>query len=231
MARAKRLLGLIDLLSQRSGYTAKQLSLSLGVSERTIFRDIKTLREEGAQIDVMEEGGFHIRRGWMFPPIRFSNDEIEAISLGLHWVSVHADIGLRHKAQRALAKFSSVLSVLDREKMLNSFLIIEPKENPELNVDIEALRRSIHSELKIEVEYQDIGQQYTKRVIWPFALAYYDEFSILIAWCEKRQDFRHFRTDRILKIKYLSQNYPNTKFNLHQLWLKKQLEQIKTVKN
>lgn len=224
MVRAKRLLALIDILTQQQTKTAQQLAIDLSVSERTIYRDLNTLREEGAQIEALPDGGLALSAGWRLPPIMFFSDEMDALLLGARWVATHTDPSLAMRAQRAMAKLNAVLSVPQQEKIKNSALIIAPKQQNTLSVDLAQLRNSIDLETKIQIDYQDLADNASRRVIWPFAIAYYENLALLVAWCELRQDFRNFRTDKIVQIEYLSQKYPNTRLGLHQLWLQKQMQ-------
>lgn len=222
MIRAKRLLALIDILSKKHRLTAAQLAKELHVSERTIFRDINTLREEGAQIHTTDGNGFSLDAGWMLPPVKFTREEIEALTLGAHWVCTYADPALQRQAQYALNKLSSVLSHAQQEVVNSSPLLIAPNPEKVPTLDMALLRQAIHTEMKINIHYQDIAQQQSHRTVWPFALAYYEHVTLLVAWCENKQAFRHFRIDGILNIDYLKQHYPNTRLNLYDMWLSQQ---------
>lgn len=231
MVRAKRLLNLIDILSKPEKFNARELAVTLGVSERTIFRDINTLREEGAQIVYSEDEGFILSTGWRLPPVMFTQGELEVISLGLQWVSIHTDNSLKNKAQHAMSKINAVLSPVQKKNIKNSPLIIAPKDKTNISIDLASLRSAIDQEIKVSITYIDLNGNQTNRLIWPFAIAYYENVSLLIAWCEKRQDFRNFRTDRFLKIEYCKQKYPNSKLGLHQLWLQKNIQLEASDKN
>ncbi|WP_288497424.1 YafY family protein [uncultured Acinetobacter sp.] len=231
MVRSKRLLSLIDILSKPEKFNARELAVKLGVSERTIFRDINTLREEGAQIEYSEDTGFILSSGWRLPPVMFTQGELEVISLGLQWVSIHTDNSLKKKAQHAMAKINAALSPDQKKNIKNSCLIIAPKDKAKVPIELDSLRSAIDQEIKVFLTYVDLNGNVTNRIIWPFAIAYYENVSLLIAWCEKRQDFRNFRTDRFLKIEYCKQKYPNSKLGLHQLWLQKIIQLESSDKN
>lgn len=226
MVRSKRLFTLIDLLSQHHRHTARELAQQLNVSERTIFRDINSLRAEGAEITAHDDG-FALGNGWMLSPVKLSVKEIEALTLGVRWVSEHTNAALSMHANQALAKLMAVLPTHQTEQVAANTLLIAPadKNHAQQQDNSAALKNYIDAEEKIRIEYQDVSGQSTERIIWPFALAFYEKVSLLIGWCEMRQDFRHFRTDNILKIEALHLHYPNTRLGLHQLWLQKQIEQ------
>ena len=64
-------------------------------------------------------------------------------------------------------------------------------------VDLSQIRQAIRAEQKVDITYRDDKGADSVRTIWPFALGFFDSVRIVMAWCELRQDYRHFRTDRI----------------------------------
>ena len=110
MSRAQRLLDLIQLLrGYRRPVSGAVLAEALGISLRTLYRDIETLNAQGAQIDGEPGLGYVLRPGFMLPPLMFSEEEIEAIVLGSRWVADRTDAALSGAARSALAKISAVL--------------------------------------------------------------------------------------------------------------------------
>ena len=101
MSRAQRLLDLIQLLrGYRRPVSGAVLAEALGISLRTLYRDIETLNAQGAQIDGEPGVGYVLRPGFMLPPLMFSEDEIEAIVLGSRWVADRTDAALSAPPQR-----------------------------------------------------------------------------------------------------------------------------------
>jgi predicted DNA-binding transcriptional regulator YafY len=95
MSRAARLLDLIQIFRRsRQPVTAQHLAESLGVSERTVYRDILTLNAQGADIRGEAGLGYVLAAGFTLPPLMFTDDEIEAIILGLRWVGQRGDTEL-----------------------------------------------------------------------------------------------------------------------------------------
>jgi predicted DNA-binding transcriptional regulator YafY len=87
---------------------------------------------------------------------------------------------------------------------------------------IECIRRVIREEIKVAITYRDLKDQLTQRVIWPFALAFYDQALIVVAWCELRQDFRHFRADRVESWSDTRTDYPRHRLDLLREWQNKE---------
>ncbi|CPR19793.1 Transcriptional regulator, DeoR family [Brenneria goodwinii] len=78
MSRAQRLLDLIQILrNHRFPVTGANLAAELGISLRTLYRDIGTLQAQGADIEGEPGLGYVLRPGFMLPPLMFSEEEIE----------------------------------------------------------------------------------------------------------------------------------------------------------
>src|SRR4051795_10479451 len=127
MARAQRLLDLIQALRRhRRPVSGATLADEAGVSLRTLYRDIETLKAQGAHIDGEAGVGYLLRPGFMLPPLMFSEEEIEALVLGSRWVSERADAQLAEAARNLLAKISAVLPPDLRHEMQSSALLVGP---------------------------------------------------------------------------------------------------------
>ncbi len=223
MSRAQRLLDLIQILrGHRYPVTGAYLATELGISLRTLYRDIGALQAQGAAIDGAPGLGYVLQPGFMLPPLMFSEDEIEALALGTSWVAKRGDARLGKAASRALDKIAAVLPKDLHGTLDTSGLLAVPA--PPLSVDDETmamLRHAIRYERKIEIRYRDVNESETRRTVWPYALGYFDRVQILAAWCELRQDFRHFRTDRIGELAVTDARYPKRRQALLSEWREK----------
>lgn len=228
MSRAQRLLDLLQLLRQhRYPVSGAILASALGISLRTLYRDIATLQQQGAQIDGEPGMGYVLRPGFLLPPLMFSPEEIEALVLGSRWVADRADSRLAVAARNALAKVAAVLPEQLRRELDSAGLLVGPGEYIAAgDADLVAIRQAIRSEHKLQIHYQDGQQGQSQRTIWPFALAFFDHVRVLVAWCELRQDFRHFRTDRISCLEVCKERYPRRRQVLLKQW--RELQGIKS---
>ena len=223
MSRTQRLFDLIQILRRhRYPVTGKQLADELDVSLRTLYRDIATLQRQGADIEGEPGLGYVLRPGFMLPPLMFSEEEIEALVLGSRWVARRTDKKLRLAATNVLAKISAVLPEDLRHQLEFSGLVIGPARTAIENDDEkEALiRHAIRREYKLQMTYVDAKSHVSQRIIWPLALGYFEEAHVVVAWCENRLDFRHFRTDRISKLTQLETRYPQRRQTLLKTWRK-----------
>ena len=174
--------------------TAAQLAEELGVSPRTLYRDIATLVAQGAPIEGEAGLGYVMRRGFFLPPLSFTADEVDALILGLRLVARRGDEELEAAARDALAKIEAVLPPEAAEAAEASGLLAGPgAPTPHLAT----IRRALAAEARLRLRYTDGKGRESERVVWPVAVGFFETAEVLVAWCEARADFRHFRLDRI----------------------------------
>ncbi|HVJ53004.1 MAG TPA: YafY family protein [Aliidongia sp.] len=221
MSRTARLLALLQLLrAKRLPATAASLAAELGVSERTLYRDIAELTAQGAPIHGEAGIGYVLRPGLFLPPLMLSEDETEAILLGLRYVDQRGDETLSKAASAARAKIAAVLPPSAREALDNPVTMPGPPGFgfPRNEVALDALRAAIRAQTKLRLDYEDAAGVRTRRLVWPLALGFMNEARVLVAWCEVRQDYRSFRTDRIAAAEPVEQRYPGRRAALLEAW-------------
>lgn len=220
MSRAQRLLELIQVLRRhRRPVSGAALADEVGVSLRTLYRDIETLKAQGAPIDGEAGVGYVLRPGFMLPPLMLSEEEIEALVLGSRWVSERADGLLGKAARNLLAKIGAVLPADLKDGIDASGLLIGPGAPIAAgDAELTTIRGAIRSECMMTVAYSDERGSTTERTIWPFALAFYDRVRVVAAWCELRNGYRHFRTDRITALDLSAKRYPRRRAALLKEW-------------
>ncbi|EHL30064.1 helix-turn-helix transcriptional regulator [Legionella drancourtii] len=220
MSRTERLLDLIQILRRhRFPISGAVLADKLGISLRTLYRDIATLQAQGANIEGEAGVGYVLRPGFTLPPLMFSIEELEAIVLGSRWVADRADTELKHAAQNALAKIAAVLPSELYEQLEVPGLLIAPGQVVESrDTDFILIRKAMRLEKKLQMDYQDVNGVSSQRIVWPLALGFFEQVRILIAWCELRNDFRHFRADRILQLELLDVRCPERRQTLLNKW-------------
>lgn len=220
MSRAERLLDLIQLLRRhRAPVPGSALAIELGISIRTLYRDIATLQGQGADIQGEPGLGYVLRPGFTLPPLMFTADEIEALVLGTRWVSRRAeDPRLGDAARNAITKITAVLPDDLRETVEGSALLVGGGEVIPASVDLSAIRLAIRNERKLTIAYRNADGTATERVVWPFAIGFFDRVRIIGAWCELRADYRTFRLDRISRMEPLPERYPRRRAAMLKEW-------------
>ena len=220
-SRAARLLQLLEhLRTHRQPVPGATLAQHQGVSLRTLYRDIATLREQGARIEGEPGVGYVLRPGFTLPPLMFSDDELEALVLGARWVAGHAaDPELARAARDAVQRIGAVLPPELRLAVETSGLFVPARAHaPSPAPWLPVLRRAIRDEHALLLHYRDEGGAVTQRRIWPFAMAFFDHARLIAAWCELRQDFRHFRADRVVDLADSGTRYPERRHALIRRW-------------
>lgn len=220
-SRTARLLQLLECLrAHRQPLTGAALAQTLDVSLRTLYRDVATLRAQGAQIDGDPGVGYLLRPGFTLPPLMFSADELEALLLGARWVAGHAaDPELAHAAQGVMNRIGSLLPTELRLAVETSGLFVPARaDTPPPDPWLPVLRRAIRDEHVLDMHYRDEHGAGTRRRIWPFAMAFFDHARLIAAWCELRGDFRHFRADRVVDLADSGARYPQRRHALIKRW-------------
>ena len=220
MSRAGRLLQLMEALRRRRRPVAgATLAEELGVSLRTLYRDIAALQAQGADIEGEAGLGYVLRPGFTLPPLMLTADEVEALTLGALWVGARADPELARAGEAALAKLAAVMPA-DRAELVAapSALVISRPGVAGGEAHLTAIRAAIRGECKLDLDYVDVRGAHTRRTVWPMAISYFEAALVLVAWCETRTAFRHFRVDRIASIDRRAERYPKRRKALLAEW-------------
>ena len=216
LSRSVRLLALLQALRcRRRPVTAAALAQELQVSERTIYRDLSELAAQGAPVRGEAGVGYMLLPGLFLPPLMLTEDETEAVLLGLRYVDQRGDDVLTKAAANAHAK---ILAVLPREGQVAATLpmtIPGPKASgfPDNTVPLSALRSAIRTCRRLAIGYVNAEGRQTRRVIWPIQLSFMDNARVVTGWCELRKAFRFFRTDRISSAE-IGDRYPARRADL-----------------
>ena len=225
MSRSARLFDLLQTLRRhRRAVSGQVLAQGLGISIRTLYRDIASLQAQGARIEGSPGVGYALRPGFVLPPLMFTPEEIEALALGARWVAQRADGGLADAARSALAPMGAVLPPELRHELEASALLVAASPSADDQAPLAEtvapalLRKAVRTERKLHIVYQDAHGAQSERTVWPFALAYFERVRVLMCWCELRQDFRYFRTERITSADLLEARYPRRKQALLKAW-------------
>lgn len=221
MRRTERLFQIIQILRRaRAPVTAGAMASELETSLRTVYRDVAELLAQRVPIRGEAGIGYMLDKGFDMPPLMLTPDEIEAAVLGASWVAVRGDAALSRAAKDLITKIGAVIP-----DHLRPFLIESAVTTPEGGwcvkpdaVDVAKVRAAIRGQTKIDLLYGDEEGRETRRMIWPIAVGYYENVRIIAAWCELREAFRHFRTDRVLDAGFLEVRYPGRKALLRAQW-------------
>ena len=220
MPRSDRLFDIIQRLRTASKpTTAATLAADLEVTPRTVYRDIATLQARRVPIEGAAGVGYVLRKGFDLPPLNFTIDEIEAIAVGARMVNRLKDPKLQQAAQSVLAKVTVVVPERLRPHIADAPIWVSPGMTPEAEgADLAEVRAAIRDSAKLYIAYADERGRRTNRVIWPIAMAYYVDVTLIGAWCELRADYRNFRVERIASSRVLDEHFDQDNGRLFREW-------------
>lgn len=210
MRRADRLFEIIQVLRRSSRpVTADAIAAELETSKRSVYRDIAALMAQRVPIRGEAGVGYVLDSGFDMPPLMLTSDEIEAAVLGAQWVAGRGDPALARAAKDLIAKIATTVPERLRPVVLEPAVSTPPAWNAEPErIDMAQVRGAIHGGRKVTLDYRDEQGRGSLRTVWPFLVGYQDTTRILAAWCETREAFRHFRTDRIVTAEVLDARCP-----------------------
>ena len=210
MRRADRLFRIVQHLRGRRLTTAAFLAERLGVSLRTVYRDVRDLSLSGLPIEGESGVGYRLKAGFDVPPLMFTLNEIEALAVGARMVEAWGGPVLAESARTAMEKIIAALPA-DRRLAVERTRLYAPG----FHVDgkamqrLEAVRAAIGERRVLRLDYRDAANKASEREVWPLALYFWGGAWTIGAWCEGRDDFRNFRVDRIAALEALERRYPD----------------------
>jgi predicted DNA-binding transcriptional regulator YafY len=221
MRRADRLFDIIQILRlARAPITAAAIAEELEVTPRTVYRDIATLQARRVPIDGAAGLGYVLRRGFELPPLMFTEEEVDAIAVGVRLLQRTGDPGLTAAARSVIAKLSATMPEMLRDHLAATPFHVSPRgAPPPEKVDLSAIRSAIRQSRKMRIDYVDAKGEGSSRTILPIALEYYVEATLICAWCELRDDYRHFRADRIRDASLLPDSFADRASTLLAGWV------------
>ena len=199
MSRPERLFRLLQALrTLPAPVTAEQLARETGVSVRSIYRDVESLRASGAEIGGERGFGYCLIEDGTLPPQAFNRIEIEALVLGLSEVRQMGDPALANAAAAVLGKVVATLPSASQQHLLHAVSQVHPFQEPYLVLpDMKVIREGCWREEALLIRYTDKAGAATQRTVWPLAIVYFDDMLVVLAWCCLREGFRIFRAERI----------------------------------
>lgn len=202
--KSLRLFSVLDhLRAARRPVSAQALAQRLGVSTRTIYRDIASLQMIGAPVRGESGLGYQLEQGYFLPPLQFDAEETEAIMLGLRLLMARRGSGLQGAAQRVSGKVAAALGTEGGVRFQNlTLLAVSRQRETDHRADAWGgiIRAAIREHKIMELAYHSLDGRKSVRRIHPLGLTLFDDVWLLTAWCESAEDFRNFRLDLIVTV-------------------------------
>lgn len=200
-----RLLKLLALLQTRRNWSGEELADRLGVSGRTVRRDVERLRELGYPVDAVTgpAGGYRLHAGTAMPPLLLDDDEAVAIAVGLRSATTASVTGIEETSLRALVKLEQVLPSHLRRRVnaLRSATAAPTARGP--TADPEALTTiagACRDRERLRFAYRSRDGTESRRLVEPDSLVTLGPRWYLVGWDCERDDWRTFRVDRLERL-------------------------------
>ncbi|MPQ84217.1 YafY family transcriptional regulator [Pseudomonas sp. MAFF 730085] len=219
MARSDRLFELMQVLRRhRIAVSGRTLAQELGVSLRTIRRDVLTLQGMGADIEGEPGLGYVLKPGFLLPPLSFTEEEIQALVAGALWVSRQTDDKFAFAVKNALAKINAVLPLEMRPAFDDETFYVSSPSAPLSPIDLSEVRRALRDQCKLRISLALAHATIEDQVVWPIMLGFIDAKRFLAAWCEADDKFRVISLDDISQLEVLAERYSRNRRQLIKQW-------------
>lgn len=210
-----RALQLLSLLQTHRFWPCAELAARLGVTERTVRRDLDRLRELGYPVDSIsgKYGGYRLATGTHVPPLILDDDEAVAVAIGLRYAAGAAISGIEETSLRALTKIEALLPHRLRRRVsaLHSSVRSVPREVADDIIHPEALSMfaaACRDQEHMRFDYRRSDGENSRRHVEPHTLVTVERRWYLVAWDGDRRDWRTFRLDRIQEPQQVGTHFP-----------------------
>lgn len=217
--RLSRLAAILTQLQTKRLLTASELAGKFSVSNRTIYRDIRTLEQAGVPILTEEGRGYTLMEGYRIPPVMFTENQANALILAEQLVLKNKDASFIKDYSAAIEKIKAVLrhNVKDKANLLAERTRFDQNINRERNSNnLSDLQFALTNYCVTSIDYANEANKVTSRLVEPFALLSTEGNWLLVAWCRLRSEFRYFRLDRIKRLETLAEKFTPHKMTLQE---------------
>ncbi|MEE1621305.1 helix-turn-helix transcriptional regulator [Zafaria sp. Z1313] len=197
-----RTLNLLNLLQTHRHWGGPELAVRLGVSERTLRRDVERLRELGYRVESVPgaDGGYRLEAGSAVPPLLLTDEEAVTMAIGLRVAATQRLVDGPHTTLAALGKLEQVLPAHLRRRVSALAEFVQPAgpDAPPVSPDVVGeLALACRDHERIRFGYTAAGGEASKRHAEPYTLVPAEGRWYLLAWDLERDDWRTFRVDRL----------------------------------
>lgn len=214
MKKFDRVTSILIYLQTKSVVTAGELAERFDVSERTIYRDLRSLENAGVPIGAEVGVGYFLDKSYRLPPVVLTREEGASLLFAAKMIEGRVDAATREEYMTALEKIRSVMESDDQDYLSvidDSTAVYQPKaskNNPNKDTWLPECRASLSRSQVVIVHYESGSSQETKaRELEPIGLYYYSNHWHLIAWCRLREDYRDFRLDRVKTLTFKPEQF------------------------
>jgi predicted DNA-binding transcriptional regulator YafY len=219
MAKADRLLYLINLIKSQHNLTAKELAEKCGVSERTIFRDVNSLAS--ARLPIYYDHGYRFLEGAFLPTLNLTDEELSALQFALEFSPIKADRSLQKLARNILSKLEAGKKSLsseepDRSNQVNQDITSSLPETSKFSLMFKLLNLAIDQQRAIRIKCRKPGSRLDEFLIEPYALVSKNGEWLVLCYCWHCRKIVFYDVKDIKTVSLTTQNF-KSKINLDKL--------------
>ncbi|WP_445359590.1 helix-turn-helix transcriptional regulator [Microbulbifer sp. ANSA005] len=199
MRKSDRLFQLTNILRAHQPITAKELSERLSVSERTIYRYMDDLSVSGVPVYGEAGIGYRLSKGFELPPLQLTEQELEALILGVNMTSSWTGPTLSKASHSLLSKIEAALPNKTLAQSGEQRSVRFPGEHIR-SIDFDywdKIHQLIHEKRWVQICYKSLSGKTTDRIIFPLGLFFWGGRWTLGSWCSLKSEYRDFRLDHI----------------------------------
>ena len=207
MNRIDRLAAILIQLQSRPLIKAQDIAEKFSISLRTVYRDVKALEEGGVPVIGEAGTGYRLMEGYKLPPVMFNMDEATALLTASKLVQSKTDAGISKHYTAALDKIRAILrhSEKDHIEEIDEHIAVMNHPSivfqPQAELHLQSILKAIGSSSVIDINYTSLEKnESTKRKVEPVGIYYLGSHWYLVAFCQMRNDYRNFRTDKITRL-------------------------------
>jgi len=222
MNRIDRLVAILIQLQSRRLVKAKDLAEKFSLSLRTIYRDVKALEEAGVPVIGEAGTGYSLMEGYRLPPVMFNQHEATALLTASKLVQSKTDAGITKHFTAALDKIRAILRHAEKDHIedIDDHIAVMTHpaivHQPQTDLHLQSILNAIGSSSVIHISYTSIEKnETTARKVEPVGIYYLGSHWYLVAFCQLRNDYRNFRTDKIHHLNITSETISKTHPTLH----------------
>jgi len=203
MRKAERLFQLTHLIRNRQPITAQAIADELHISVRSVYRYIDDLSTSGIPIYGTTGLGYQLDEHFELPPLNLTENELEALLLGVNMVRGWTGDTLSHAAKSLAMKIEAAVPKSLNDGLLTTVHVANESDRSEERSKWQLIHQSIKKQQGLFIDYSDQYQQTSQRQVYPLGLFYWGGKWTLGCWCTLRKGYRDFRLDRMLQISQL----------------------------
>lgn len=229
MRKSDRLFQVVNLIRVHQPITAEELAGHIGVSVRTIYRYVDDLSVSGIPLYGVAGVGYALHEGFELPPLTLTQDELDALMLGVEMLSNSAGAELASSARTLLSKVAAALPFRNTEPSFSNIRALRVKPVTPDQRCLDDLHRAIQQARAVRFSYFSLSEEISDRTVFPLGLFYWGGKWTVGSWCSTKEAYRDFRVDRIASIAITQQPSPNNPaLDLH-TYMKHQAMQWKAI--